>query len=168
MTQIFPGRYTARMDGSFVVFVIGMRVNRLLALSKWIPVARAMGPMLGELYQDKASGFISAQSYLAWRGVTLVQYWRSFEQLHAYAHNRDARHLPAWAAFNRSVGSDGSVGIWHETYQVAAGQYESIYGNMPRWGLATAGEHLPATGRMNTAKDRMGTPEAAADAPVSP
>ncbi len=63
--------------------------------------------------------------------------------------------LPAWKAFNQSIGSDGTVGIWHETYQVAAGQYEWIYANMPRFGLATAGGHEPATGHLRDARSRM-------------
>jgi hypothetical protein len=57
--------------------------------------------------------------------------------------------MPAWAAFNRAVGNNGSVGVWHETYEVAPGHYESIYVNMPRWGLAAAGEHASAIGRLN-------------------
>jgi hypothetical protein len=84
-----------------------------------------------------------------------VQYWRSCEHLHAYAHARDAKHLQAWAAYNRAVGGNGSVGVWHETYQVSPGRYECVYANMPRWGLAAAGEHVPAVGRMNDAKSRM-------------
>jgi len=156
MSTIFAGRYSAQVEGPFVVFLIGMRINKLLYLHKWIPVARAMGPMIRELYANKESGFLHTEAFLTWRGVALVQYWRSFEHLHAYAHARDANHLPAWTAFNRSVGNNGSVGIWHETYQVAANQYECVYGNMPRWGLANAGEHVPAIGRMNSAKSRMG------------
>ena len=35
----------------------------------------------------------------------------------------------------------GDIGIWHETFRVRAGEYEAIYGNMPRFGLAAAGEH---------------------------
>ena len=156
MSKVFAGRYTASMEGPFVVFLIGMRVNRLLAINKWLPVARAMSPMLRELYEDKNLGFLRTEVMLTWRGVALVQYWKTFEQLHAYAHARDAKHLPAWAAFNRSVGSDGSVGIWHETFQVAADNCECVYANMPRWGLAAAGEHLPAVGRLHDAKGRMG------------
>ena len=155
MAKVFPGRYTARMEGPFVVFLIGMRVNRLWALHKWVPVARAMPPMLRELYANKESGFISAEFYVTWRGVATVQYWRSFEQLHAYAHARDAKHLPAWAAFNRSVGSDGSVGIWHETYRIEPGKSECVYVNMPRFGLAAAAQHVKAEGRLASAKDRM-------------
>jgi hypothetical protein len=157
MSKIFAGRYTARIDGPFVVFLIGMRVNRLLAVNKWMPVAQAMGPMLRELYANKDLGFLSAETCMNWRGVSLIQYWRSFEHLHAYANARNANHLPAWAAFNRSVGADGSVGIWHETYQVAPNQYEVVYSNMPTWGLAKAGEQVPAVGRLSGARDRMGT-----------
>jgi hypothetical protein len=156
MSQVFRGRYTAQLDGPFVVFVIGMRVNRLWALHQWLPVARAMGPMLRQLLTQRELGLLHAESYLYWRGVALVQYWRSFEQLEQFARSPAATHLEAWKRFNRAVGGDGSVGIWHETYLVQAGQYECIYGNMPRRGLAQAGTHLPASGRRETAKRRMG------------
>jgi len=46
MAQIFPGRYTADIEGDFVVFLIGMRINRFLKVRKWWPVFTAMPPML--------------------------------------------------------------------------------------------------------------------------
>ena len=156
MAKVFPGRYTAQIEGPFVVFLIGMRVNRLWAVHKWVPVARAMGPMIRELYANKDSGFLHVETMLTWRGVATVQYWRSFDQLHAYAHARDLHHRPAWAAYNRVVGGNGSVGVWHETYQVAEGRYECIYANMPQWGLAGAGEHMTVVQQLNDAKGRMG------------
>jgi len=64
--------------------------------------------------------------------------------------------LPVWAEFNRRIGGDGSVGIWHETYTVAPGQYEAIYANMPRFGLARAAQHLSATGKLGDARSRIG------------
>lgn len=155
MPTIHPGRYTARIEGPFVVFIIGFRINRLLAFGKWIPVAKAMPPMLKELYANPELGFLGAQSSICWPGVMMVQYWRSFEHLVDYAQSRNAAHLPAWKAFNQSVGDDGTVGIWHETYQVAAGKYESIYANMPRFGLALAGTHEAATGHLRDARSRM-------------
>jgi hypothetical protein len=155
MPHVFPGRYTAQVEGPFVVFLIGMRINRFLAINKWLHVARAMPPMLQELAANKDSGFLHAELAIQWPGVTTIQYWRSFEALHAYAHDREAKHMPAWAAFNRSVGNNGSVGVWHETYEVDPGRFESIYVNMPRWGLAAAGEHTSAIGRLNNAKSRM-------------
>jgi hypothetical protein len=114
--------------------------------------------MLAELRRDPSLGLIHAEFFLYWRGVAVVQYWRSLEQLHAYAHARNAAHLPAWAEFNRRVGSDGSVGIWHETYTVAPGQYETIYANMPRFGLSGAFPHLPVIGRLDSARSRIDSP----------
>jgi hypothetical protein len=155
MVTVYPGRYTTSIDGPFVVFLIGFRINRPLAVRKWLPVAKAMGPMLRELYANPSLGFLSAHTSVYWRGVMVTQYWRSFDDLVAYAQSRDAVHLPAWKAFNQSVGSDGAVGIWHETYQVAAGEYETIYVNMPRYGLSAAGTHEPATGHRRDARSRM-------------
>lgn len=57
--KVISGRYSAQMEDSFVVFVIGMRINRWFALHKWIPVVKAMGPMIKELYQNPEHGFIS-------------------------------------------------------------------------------------------------------------
>jgi hypothetical protein len=153
MAKVLAGRYAAQIKGPFVVFLI---VNRLWALTKWIPVARAMPPMINDLMANRESGLLHAEIAVTWRGLATIQYWQSFEQLNAYAHARDAKHLPAWAAFDRSVGANGSVGVWHETYQVAVGGYECVYVNMPRWGLASAGEHVEAVGRMKDAKSRMG------------
>ena len=157
MAQVFPGRYAAQSNEPFVVFLIGMRVNRLFALRSWIRVARAMPPMIAELKRNPELGLLHAEFFMYWRGVGVIQYWRSFEQLHAYAHARDAKHLPAWAEFNRRIGGNGSVGIWHETYSVAPGQYESIYANMPRFGLGVAAEHVPVVGRLENARSRMTT-----------
>ena len=159
MAPIFPGRYTAQSGEPFVVFLIGMRVNRIFALRKWIRVAQAMPPMIAELRRNPALGLLHAQYFVYWRGVGVVQYWRSFDQLHAYAHSKSAAHLPAWAEFNRRVGADGSVGIWHETYKVTPGQYECIYSNMPRFGLARATDHLPITGNLDSARQRIGESE---------
>ncbi|MBE7942838.1 DUF4188 domain-containing protein [Ramlibacter aquaticus] len=156
MDRIFQGRYTADVEGPFVVFLIGLRINRLWAVHKWLPVARAMGPMLAELQAQPDMGLLHAETYLYWRGVALVQYWRSFEQLDRFARNPQASHLGAWKRFNQAVGADGSVGIWHETYLVQPGGYECIYGNMPRRGLARVGTHGPATGARLTARRRAG------------
>ena len=155
MATIFPGRYTAQSDEPFVVFLIGFRVNRWLAMRSWMGVAQAMPPMIAELKRQPELGLLHAQYFVYWRGVGVMQYWRSFEQLHAYAHARDAAHLPAWAEFNRRIGNNGAVGIWHETYTVAPGQFESIYVNMPRFGLGGAMPFVPITGRTDNARVRI-------------
>ena len=154
MAKVFPGRFTAQYDEPFVVFLIGMRVNRIYDL-RWLRVARAMPPMLAELKRTPDLGLLHFEPFLYWRGVGILQYWRSFDHLHGYAHARNANHLPAWAEFNRRIGADGSVGIWHETYIVARGQFEAIYANMPQFGLARATEHVGVTGRLESARSRI-------------
>ncbi len=153
--QIYNGRYAAQIQGDFVVFLIGMRINQLIRFDKWLPVTSAMPRMLRELAAQPQRGMLHAQTFISGRTLLVVQYWRSFDHLHAYAHAKDLEHLPAWAEFNRKVGGNGSVGIFHESYLVKDGQYECVYANMPRHGLARAGEMVPATGRMRDAQSRL-------------
>ena len=155
MAHVIPGRFTARTDEPFVVFIIGMRINRPLTVRKWLPTARAMGPMLKELYQHPMKGFLGAELFFYRWGPAIVQYWRSFEDLEKFARSPDDPHLPAWQRFNRTVGSDGSVGIFHETFIVERGNYEAIYSNMPVFGLAKATEHVRAVGGRETARRRL-------------
>lgn len=147
-------RLTASLDGSFVVFLIGMRINQPLKIHKWLPVVTAMPRMIKELYQQPTLGFLHAETWFG-RTTIMVQYWRSMEQLLAYAKIREAEHLPAWQAFNKAIGTNGSVGIWHETYAISAGQYENVYVNMPPFGLGRAGTLQAATGRRQSAADRL-------------
>ena len=155
MAGVNKGRFAAEIDGDFVVFLIGMRINSLWAVHQWLPVALAMPRMLKELKQQPELGLLDAQYYKGPRIAMTVQYWRSFEQLHAYAHAKDKDHLPAWTEFNRRVGATGVVGVFHETYMISAGRYGAVYVNMPRFGLAVAGGMVPAVGRMQSAKERI-------------
>ncbi|MCV2350075.1 DUF4188 domain-containing protein [Paucibacter sp. Y2R2-4] len=147
-------RMTAQLEGDYVVFLIGMRINKPWRVHKWWPVASAMPRMLRELQAQPNSGLLNAEMWFS-RTLILVQYWRSMEQLLAYAKDKQSEHLPAWKAFNKAVGSDGSVGIWHETYAVRPGGFENIYVNMPAFGLGRAGVLTPAKGRLASAEQRM-------------
>jgi len=151
----FRGRHAATIDGDFVVFLIGMRINKPWKVHRWWPVFRAMPKMIRELSSDPESGLLGVTLGLLAGGPAVVQYWRSFEDLERFARDPDARHLPAWRAFNQQVRSSGDVGIWHETYRVHAGEYEAIYGNMPRIGLAAAADHRPLQST-STAAQRIG------------
>ncbi|MGH6830438.1 MAG: monooxygenase family protein, partial [Methylocella sp.] len=93
--------------------------------------------------------------YMSGRIFLAQQNWDSFDKLIAYAHDTSAVHFPVWAAFNRAVGKDGTVGIWHETYVIEPGKFEAIYANMPLFGLAAATSHVPAEGGLSAAKDRL-------------
>jgi len=161
---VHKGRYTAAVDGDFVVLLIGMRINRPFKPHKWLPVFFAMPRMLWWLRRHPEAGLLAWSA--AWvHGPAFVQYWRSFEDLDRFARAADEPHMPSWKRFNLRIRASGDVGIWHETFKVRAGEYESIYANMPRVGLAAAGEHLPVGSTSQTSARRIG---ATADEPAIP
>jgi hypothetical protein len=137
---------SGRLGGDFVVFLIGMRVNRWWKVHRWAGVAAAMPRMIRELTAKPELGLLGAEAWFG-RTTIMVQYWRSMDALLDYAKNREAEHLPAWRSFNKLVGTNGDVGIWHETYRVRPGDYENVYVNMVPFGLGKAGELVPAYGR---------------------
>lgn len=152
--HIYTGRYTTENNEDIVVFIIGMRINKRLAVHKWLPVFNAMPGMIRELYTNKEElGFLSMESYFGFRTTLMIQYWRSAEDLLSYARNE--KHLTAWKHFNQKAGSNDAVGIYHETYKIKSGEYESIYGNMPLFGLGKALKHIPITEYINSAQKRL-------------
>jgi hypothetical protein len=142
VADINKGRWTADIEGDFVVFIIGARIN-----SKWqffkslidLGGRRSMNYMLKYLTEHPEKGMLGYQMM----GFASVQYWRSFEHLEAFAKDTDDPHLQPWRAFWKRVGKDGRTGIWHETYLVRDGEYEAIYGNVPTRGLGKAGRLVP-------------------------
>jgi hypothetical protein len=172
MVQIENGLMTQEHDGPIGVFLIGMRFNRLHRPDQWVPVFAAMPRMLAELYRNKAAaargeaedlGFLGARTLLGGKGVTVVQYWRSVEDVYRYASASDHEHRPAWTAFNaRARKAAGAVGIWHETYAVPAGAHESVYVGMPVMGIAEATSSVPVPSRKRYARLRSVTAEAPA------
>jgi hypothetical protein len=146
-------RLTVHIEGPFVVFPLGMRVNKRWKIHKWLRVVWAMWRILRELDQHPEAGCLG----YFYSGNMLVQYWRSFEHLHAYAIARDRQHLPAWAVFNRRMAKcRGDVGIWHESYCIKANAYEAIYSGMPPHGLGRIGELVPITERTDGTRQRLG------------
>jgi hypothetical protein len=155
-------RIAASIEGDFVVFLIGARINRWWRLPRHAWFAMTMSKMIAELEARPESGFLGSEQL---GPTTLVQYWRSFEQLVAYARDRDQTHYPYWVKFNKAIGSNGDIGIWHETYVVRAGEYECIYNNMPLMGLAKVSRHFEAIGRHTSAQGRLGRTDGA-DSPI--
>jgi hypothetical protein len=128
-------RHRAVLQGEFVVFLIGMRIKKPWAVHRWLGVLTGMQRMLGELRPE--DGLLHYER--VWlRGPTVVQYWRSPEQLDRFAHGE--LHAPAWHEWNRRIRRTDAVGFWHETYRVRAGEHESVYVNLPMFGLAAAGQ----------------------------
>lgn len=149
-------RMMAEIDGDFVVFLIGARFNNKLHIARTfadLGGRRGMKHMLDYLVAHPEKGLLAYEMGLP----TIVQYWRSFEQLEAFAKDKDDPHLEVWRQYWRRVGRTGRSGIWHETYLVKAGQYEAVYGNMPPHGLGKAGR-LVAAAEASSARDRLGAP----------
>jgi Domain of unknown function (DUF4188) len=160
MTKVIPRRMTHNYDGALVVFLIGMRINKPWRPDLWVPVFFAMPAMLAELSKDKDSGLLGYRLAFGAGGPFVVQYWSSHEKLYAYASDRNALHRPAWTAFNRRARkAPDSVGIWHETHLVE--RAETIYSGMPVSGLAAATSAVSVARRGETARERLGTRQAA-------
>ena len=95
MFQTINQKVAAKIEEDFVVFLSGARLNRRLKFLLFIPIARSMRRMIGELETKRDFGTLHVEMWNS-RTTSMAQYWRSFEHLHAYARMRDAEHLPAW------------------------------------------------------------------------
>ena len=169
MAKVNKGRWTAATgaDGK-VLFLIGMRFNQLRKPWKWLPVLVAMPRMLVELQKNPSLGLVGKpRTFLSGRTILVWQYWESFEKLNDYARSAGNLHLPAWRAFNRSVRDNGSVGIFHETVLLSDASLETVYGNMPAFGLGAVTGVVPAgkRGQTSTARLRGADPDAPAVEP---
>jgi len=154
MTGINEGRWASRAPDDTVVFMIGMRVNKLRAVREWLPVFATMPKMIRELENDPELGLLSSRYLLdPPRGATLIQYWRSAEHLRRFAADPEHTHRPAWTAFFRAAYQGRVVGVWHETYVL--GTHENVYVNMPDFGLGTAFAPQPVSELGNRAADRI-------------
>jgi hypothetical protein len=149
-------RMRAEIDGDFVVFLIGARFDPRHPIRTFHDLGgrRGMKHMLDHLVAHPEKGLLGyTMGY-----PVIVQYWRSFAHLEAFARDRDDPHLAVWRNY---YARHGRTGIWHETYLVPAGQYEAVYANMPAFGLGRAGRVVPMTGASH-ARDRVaaagGTP----------
>lgn len=151
--SVLPGRFTAELGPEgMVVVLIGMRFNHWWRIDKWLFMLVTMYRSLRHLAKHE-EGLLANYS---WPGRTtlMVQYWRSMEDLQRFASNPDAPHLAGWRRYVRRIGNDGSMGAYHEAYQVRPGGTDVIYVNMPAFGLAGATEPVPVDAGRNTAKQR--------------
>jgi hypothetical protein len=153
MALPMQGRHAAEIDGDFVVLLIGARfeLRHPVRTFRDLGGRRGMKHMLDYLTAHPERGLLAYEMGLP----TIVQYWRSFEHLEAFAKNSDDPHLAVWRNYWRRVGKSNRSGIWHETFLVRAGEYEAIYANVPARGLGRAGRVVPLT-KSSSARTRIG------------
>jgi hypothetical protein len=156
MTEIIDEQVTGELDGGFVVFRLGMRINRLWKVHRWLPILRAAGRMIDEVESDPDTGFLAFERRFGIRDLETVQYWRSFEDLRNYALDPDSSHAPAMRSTMERMEESDDVGLWHELYVVDDDSYETVYYNTPPTGLGKAGTLHPAEGTRGTAAGRLG------------
>jgi hypothetical protein len=143
VSRVYRGRHMAELDGDFVVFLIGARFT----LRHLVRNLRDLGGRRGGM--KAMLDYLVAHPEKGLLGYTMgyplvVQYWRSFEHLETFARDDSDPHALTWRNYWRRVGTSQGTGIWHETYLVRAGEYETIYVNMPAFGLGAAGRLVPA------------------------
>ncbi|OJD14209.1 hypothetical protein AJ78_05423 [Emergomyces pasteurianus Ep9510] len=169
LSGVFFNKFTAqvpRSDGSFgstpaasslVVFLIGSKCNH--PLGAFDPVYRKVSDyfaaMVRELQADaEVSGLLGATPFIGNSEATAnqamsVMYFRDLESLHKYAHG--PFHMKAVKYWGQIVKNTPHVSIYHETYVVPKGQWETIYGNSKPTGLSAAAFPVhPAQGNGET------------------
>lgn len=62
-----------------------------------------------------------------------ISYWRSIEDLHAYAHG--PLHRQAWVWWEKTLKQHDFLGINHEIYEAEKGHWENVYVNFQPTGL---------------------------------
>lgn len=143
-------RMVADVEGDLVVYINGMRLNRLRpkAILKWIIAGRKLAKMFERLEADPDSGLLGYQpAFMGLRTGAAIQYWRSLEDLQRFARDRDDLHVPAWRWYNEKVTESGDVGFWAELYVLEDGDYETFFRNVRPVGLGAAAGLIPASDR---------------------
>lgn len=56
-----------------------------------------------------------------------LSYWRSIEDLHAFAHA--PLHREAWTWWEKTIKAHGFIGVNHEIYEADRGHWENVYVN---------------------------------------
>ncbi len=117
MARIITERVTARIDGDIVVFLIGLRFNKLWKVHKWFPVLSAMPRMLRELYSDPSLGFLGANADCGEFDLKLTLF-RSPAALRKWLAQHHATAGELWVGFYRKDSGKPSL-TWPESVDEA-------------------------------------------------
>jgi hypothetical protein len=98
-------------DRGEVRFVIGMRWGALWRLAHRPWVALAFARMLRT---HPEAGLRTTRLSVRPAGPVVVQTWRSADDLHRWARDRQAPHAGAWRRFRGEEGRTADWGVWHD------------------------------------------------------
>ena len=125
MPLVWGNSSASEGDQNHVLFLIGLEFDSLWRVGDWLPVAKAGSSMFKELEANADVGLIGRDTCLG-QTTILIEYWRSLEDLQAYALDDKAGDFPAWRDFRNTTDAADSVRVWHEAYEVRQGEYTDL------------------------------------------
>jgi len=131
-------------DSPVTVFIIGTRSNHPLGMLA--PGFKELGAYFQKMADDleknaEKFGYLGMTTWLnasvrsTGSELQQVAYFKNVDGLHAFAH--DKLHREAWDWWNSTVAEHAHLSIYHETYDVPKGHWETIYANSHPSGLAS-------------------------------
>ena len=140
----------AEIDGDFVVFLIGARFNSFHLLKTVLDLGgrRGMKHMLDYLVAHPEKGLLGYQMGLP----AIVQYWRSFDHLEAFANDAATRTWPCGATTGAGSAPAPGPGCTRRTWSG-----RRVRGDVREHAAVRAGQGGPAgsAGRGKTARQRF-------------
>ncbi len=142
--------------GSFCLIRIGLIVHRWRA----VPFAWKMGRAIERAVREgpeRPGGLLSSERILlSWSHFGYLQYWRSVEDLLAWAHV--SPHTDWWRQALERQRTRQDFAIYHETFVASPGGFEAIYLNLgeSRPGASSFGDLKPPKGTLASARGRLG------------
>ena len=149
LSTVIPGKSAAlfpKADGSsgtpgghgLALLIIGLKISHPLGI--FAPGAKETGDLFSSLVEDLnehrgENGWLGGS---AARGnenghVFLIGYFKSMDDLHAFAHA--PHHREAWNWWNKNVKNMPHIGVYHEAYDIPAHHWEAVYIQTPKMGL---------------------------------
>lgn len=130
------GRHGPQPSGEgLVVFHLGTQANHPLGIGgpSWDKMGEYFNPMIKDLREHKDEyGLISMSEWTSsdresHNTKLWTFYFRDLEGLHKFAHG--ALHRKGWDGYHKGKNWNKNIGIFHETYVVQPGGYETVYVN---------------------------------------
>lgn len=168
MSGVINGKTSAQFPGStspsqspIVVIKLAARSNH--PLGTFHPHLRVISTFFKRMINDlddhsEKYGFLGANTYIGAERKTaneimILAYFRTYEGLHAWTHVPGGVHREAWSYWNTNVMAKAKLeesrmfSIMHETYQIPAGMWESIYINYHPSGLGATSYKIDVSGQ---------------------